>query len=106
MAIASGSSIAIDTLPETLTTFFEAVTKPVEEDAPKSKRITPQAPIIVDVEEEIYTLERDDEIDLVESQAPDENIFLRNVRVKDMILDVDRTSSHNEVSFCNRTRGL
>lgn len=99
LSITSATTVPTDRLPETIPAFFEAVTQPVEENAPKSRKPGPQAPLSIDVEDETYTLERDDMIDLVESQAPDDRILLRTVRVKDMILGVDRTSSHNEVSM-------
>ena len=44
-----------------------------------------------------YMLERDEQLHAIESSV-DENVVLRTVHTKDMVLGVERYTSHTEVS--------
>lgn len=55
----------------------------------------------VAVDGETFLLEKDEQLYIVESTAGDD-VILRAVHTKDMVLGVDRYTSHTEVSHYRR----
>jgi hypothetical protein len=76
--------------------FASAVAQGSSESAKKSPNL--EAPMTVTIADEEYMLEKDEDMQVAESFAPGDEVILRSVSTKDMILGVERYTQHTEVS--------
>ena len=95
------------TPPTEIQQFFNTLLNPPEppkvdkEKGEKEKPIPPpKAPIRVSISDREFSLESDDEMVVRESICPgQDNVILRSVRTKDMILGMDRLNSFTELEY-------
>jgi hypothetical protein len=92
----SASTVDAPAIPGTITAFFDQVVSESEAEGQQQDE-PPEAPLSVIVDGTEFSLEKDEQLHIVESTAG-ENVVLRTVHTKDMVLGVDRYTSHTEVS--------
>jgi len=95
--LAVRTSTVIDEVPGDIIAFFShVVAQSKAEDSNRSKEV--EAPGTLTVAGQTFLLEKDEDMQVAESYAPGEDVVLRSVSTKDMILGVERYTQHTEVS--------
>jgi hypothetical protein len=101
LAVLSTTKLANSAIPETIRTFFSLL---LEAPSSTGKAPEPVAPEYITVDEVEYQLENDEDVQVVESKTEVDDVVLRSVRTKDMVLGVDRMNSHSEVGIGSSER--